>query len=80
MKITHSFPLPHIHMGTTAGNGELGLSVWGEGNTVNISVGAISLWDHRGGMSWSPRQNFRDLRAAWECNDKATIRDRKSVV
>ena len=74
MKITHSFPLPHIHMGTTAGNGELGLSVWGEGNTVNISVGASSLWDHRGGMSWSPRQNFRDLRAAWECNDKATIR------
>ena len=26
---SYSYPMPHVHCGTTLGNGLLGLSVWG---------------------------------------------------
>ena len=54
---SYSYPMPHVHCGTTLGNGLLGLSVWGGDNRLNITVGVASLWDHRGGVHWSPRQN-----------------------
>ena len=65
-RISHQFPLPHIHCGTTLGNGYLGLSAWGSGNMLNLSVGCSSLWDHRGGMMWTEKQNYPAIRAALE--------------
>lgn len=61
-------------MGMTIGNGELGLSVWGKDNIVNISIGASSLWDHRGGKNWSPQNNYSALRTAVARRDGMTVR------
>lgn len=73
MKIIHSFPLPHVHMGTTVGNGVLGLSVWGAKDALHITIGNSALWDHRGGMSWRPEQNFRRFRELIESGDRETL-------
>lgn len=73
-KITCFFPLSHIHAGVTLGNGVLGLSLWGEGRILNLSVGSSSLWDHRGGMSWKECQNFTRIREALEARDEAGLR------
>ena len=68
------YPLSAVHHGTALGNGYLGLLFWGEENILNITVGCASLWDHRGGMTWTARQNYRDIRAALEAEDMAAIR------
>ena len=74
-RISHRFPLPHIHQGTTLGNGFLGISAWGSGNMLNLSVGCSSLWDHRGGMSWTAKQNYPAIRAALEAGDRARMKE-----
>ena len=74
-RISHQFPLPHIHCGTTLGNGYLGLSAWGSGNMLNLSVGCSSLWDHRGGMMWTEKQNYPAIRAALEAGDRERMEE-----
>ena len=59
-KVSHDFPLPHVHQGTTLGNACLGLSAWGKGRTLNITVG---------------KQNYADIRAALEAHDMDRIRE-----
>jgi hypothetical protein len=56
------------------GNGVTGVMLWGEGNCLNLTVGCASLWDHRGGMPWTPAQNFADIRRALEAGDMDEIR------
>ena len=73
MKFVREYPLPHIHEGTMLGNGYLGLYAWGEGNELRVSIGCAGLWDHRGGMSWTKRQNFKDIREALLAKDKSRI-------
>ncbi|MDR0932040.1 MAG: hypothetical protein LBM70_03360 [Victivallales bacterium] len=73
MKITHKFPLLHVHTGTTIGNGLLGLSVWGGKEVLNITVGNSKLWDHRGGMIWRPEQNFRRFRQLIESGNQDAL-------
>ena len=68
------FPLPRTHTGVPLGNGRTGLIVWGEGATLCITIGRADLWDHRGGMPWTDRQNYADIRAALERGDEAAIR------
>ncbi len=70
-----TFPLPRTHTGVPLGNGRTGLIVWGGGSTLRITVGRADLWDHRGGMPWTERQNYHDIRARLEANDEAGIRD-----
>jgi len=72
--IRHTFPPGNIHQGTTLGNGELGIPGWGTGNSVNISIGVGSLWDHRGGFTWTPQQNFSKLHTALEQNNEDMVR------
>ena len=55
------------------GNGYLGLYAWGEGQTLNVSIGCAELWDHRGGMSWTAHQNYHDIKAALLANDEEAI-------
>ncbi len=69
-----TFPLRRTHTGIPLGNGRTGLLVWGEGNRLRITIGRADLWDHRGGMPWTERQNYRDIRAALEAGDEAAIR------
>ena len=64
------FPLEHVHAGVAAGNGFLGLSVWGEGDTVNVTVSSSSLWDHQGGEIWSPDQSYKNICAALAKQDE----------
>ena len=70
-----TFPLRRTHTGIPLGNGRTGLLVWGEGNVLRVTVGRADLWDHRGGMPWTARQNFADIRQALEAGDEAAIRD-----
>jgi alpha-L-fucosidase 2 len=72
--ISHDFPLSFVHEGSVLGNGYCGLMLWGEERTLNISVGCASLWDHRGGMRWTAKQNLADIRAALAKGDEEAIK------
>lgn len=72
--VSRKFPLPRIQTGAVLGNSFLGVMVWGGENTVNISLGCSALWDHRGGMAWSEKQNFKAIHAALLNEDIETIR------
>ena len=74
MKISYDYPLSDQQCGAPLGNGETGEIIWGEKNILNITVGCGSLWDHRGGMPWTEKQNFRDIRAALAAGNEAEIR------
>lgn len=56
------------------GNGLLGAQLWGEKSTLNMSVGCASLWDHRGGMPWTPEQNFEFIKKSVAAGDIDGIR------
>ncbi len=62
--VKRNFPLPRIQTGAVLGNSYLGVMVWGGGSTLNISLGCAALWDHRGGMEWTEKQNLKDIHAA----------------
>lgn len=70
---TREFPHRTCHEGTMLGNGWLGLYLWGEGRTLRVTVGCATLWDHRGGLEWSERQNYADIRQALEAQDAARL-------
>lgn len=72
--VTWTFPRPRVHEGLPFANGVAGMLVWGEGNTLRVTIGRADLWDHRGGMPWTPAQNFRDLRAALEEGDERRVK------
>ena len=72
--LTCEYPLTTITSGAMLGNGITGELLWGEKNTLNITLGCGNLWDHRGGMAWSKEQNFPAIRAALEAGDKGEIK------
>ncbi|PVY35192.1 glycosyl hydrolase family 95 catalytic domain-containing protein [Victivallis vadensis] len=63
-------PLEHVHTGLAIGNGLLGLSVWGEAGTINITLGCASLWDHRGGELWKQEQRYDNVCRALAAKDE----------
>lgn len=65
-----TFPLPRPHTGVMQGNGRTGLLIWGCGNVIKITVGRADLWDHRGGMPWTAKQNYNDIFRCLKNNDK----------
>lgn len=69
------FPLPRIQTGAVLGNSYLGIMIWGEGNLLNISFGCSALWDHRGGMEWTEKINFADLRKYLQQKDQQKIKN-----
>lgn len=72
-KLSFQYPLTRDQMGTPLGNGYLGALVWGEGRILHISFGCSALWDHRGGMHWSERQNYKDIFQALKDRDQERI-------
>ncbi|MBN2641200.1 MAG: hypothetical protein JXR78_06085 [Victivallales bacterium] len=72
--INWEFPLPRTHTGIPLGNATTGLLIWGEGRQLKITVGRADLWDHRGGMRWSPKQNLKAIRQCLEAGDEEGIR------
>lgn len=73
--IKWDFPLKQTHCGIMTGNARNGIFVWGEGNTLRITVGRADLWDHRGGMEWTAEQNLKDIRHALETKNKAMLNE-----
>lgn len=74
MNVCYNFPLAAQQSGALMGNGVTGEMLWGSGNKLNISLGCADLWDHRGGMEWTEKQNFKDIRAALEADDMEKIK------
>jgi hypothetical protein len=68
------FPLPRTHTGMLQGNGRLGAMIWGEGSELRITLGRADLWDHRGGMPWTPQMNYASIRRLLESGDEAGMR------
>lgn len=73
--VIKEFPLPRIQCGAPLGNSFLGVLVWGGGKNINISFGSHSVWDHRGGLPWSSRINFADIRESLEQSDEKRLRE-----
>ncbi len=71
--IKKNFPLPRIQCGAVLGNGKLGFLLWGEGNVLNCTIGCSDLWDHRGGMPMTERQNWSDICDALHRQDQEEI-------
>jgi len=57
------------HNGIPFSDGKTGILVWGVGDTVNVTVGRADLWDHRGGFTWKPEQNYTNILALARAND-----------
>lgn len=68
------FPLPRTHTGILLGNARLGAMIWGEGRNLRVTLGRADLWDHRGGMPWTEKQNFADIRRCLESGDEPALR------
>ena len=58
------------HEGIAFGDGKTGVLVWGGGDETRLTVGRSDLWDHRGGYSWTPEQNYTNIVAAVHSDDK----------
>ena len=58
------------HEGIAFGDGKTGVLVWGGGDEIRLTVGRSDLWDHRGGYSWTPEQNYTNIVAAVHSGDK----------
>lgn len=69
-----TFPLPRTHTGVPLGNGRLGALVWGEGDTLRMTLGRADLWDHRGGSLWGEGQTFTAIRESLERSDETRLR------
>lgn len=74
-EIIWKFPLPRTHTGIALGNATTGLLVWGKNNHLKITVGRADFWDNRGGMHWTEKQNYQDIRKCLEANDETALRD-----
>ena len=75
-KLTYDweFPLQRTHTGILQGNGRLGAIIWGQGNTLSITLGRADLWDHRGGLAWTEQMSYANIRRCLETNDEAGMR------
>lgn len=68
-----SFPLETPHRGVPCANGRLGLLVYGAENILKITLARADLWDHRGGMPWTEKQNYRDIKRSLETYDETGL-------
>ncbi len=64
------FPLTRTHCGILLGNARMGVMLWGQEDTLRITVGRADLWDHRGGMQWTDKQSYNNIRTCLEREDR----------
>ena len=72
---TWHFPLSRPQAGILQGNGTMGVMIWGEASVLKITLGRADLWDHRGGMPWTERMSYANIRACLESNDEQALRE-----
>ena len=68
--IDWQFPLPRTHTGALLGNATFGAMIWGQSRTLRITLGRADLWDHRGGMTWTKKHSFKNIRRLLESGDE----------
>lgn len=68
------FPLPRPHTGPLLGNARLGVLVWGEGDTLRLTLGRADWWDHRNGKPWTDAMSYANIRRFLEAGDEPGIR------
>ena len=68
------FPLTRAHAGIKLGNNRTGLLVWGCGDTLQLSIGVPTLWDHDGGAEWREGQSYQAIRKVLEKGDEKGLR------
>ena len=68
------FPLKRPHAGIKLGNNRLGLLVWGEGQTLQLSFGVPTLWDHDGGAEWREGQSYEAICKVLKKGDEKGLR------
>jgi alpha-L-fucosidase 2 len=68
------FPLPRTHTGVLQGNGTMGVTIWGEGNVLRLTVGRSDWWDHRGGMPWREGMSYSAIRGLLQAGDEVGLR------
>ncbi|MCX7935994.1 MAG: hypothetical protein N3A66_12135, partial [Planctomycetota bacterium] len=73
--LTWHFPLPRTHTGIPLGNGTQGVLIWGEGQTLRLTIGRADFWDHRGGIAWTPEMSYRRIRASLEKGEQKALAD-----
>ena len=71
---TWEFPLPRTHTGILQGNAVLGAMIWGGGNRLRITLGRADFWDHRGGLPWTDKQSYANIRNCLEHGDEKGLR------
>jgi alpha-L-fucosidase 2 len=73
---THNwaFPLPRTHTGIPLGNGVLGALIWGEANSLKITLGRADFWDHRGGLPWTELMTFTTIHDLLVSKDEEHLR------
>ncbi|MBS3761864.1 MAG: hypothetical protein KGZ25_01050 [Planctomycetes bacterium] len=69
------FPLPRTHTGILQGNGRMGTILWGNENTLRITIGRADLWDHRGGSQWTPEMNYENIRKHLKEDEEESLND-----
>ena len=74
-EVVWNFPLSRTHTGMPLGNATTGLLVWGEKNHLKITIGRADLWDNRGGLHWSKKQNYFDIKKHLGASDEVGLRD-----
>ena len=69
------FPrLGGCHEGMAFAGGASGVLVWGGGDTVNLTVGRVDMWDHRGGYPWTDGQSYTNILAAVRDGDEQRLK------
>lgn len=61
LPVKWTFPLKGYHEGLPFADARTGVLVWGEGDTVKLTIGRADLWDHRGGGSMPAYTNVAEL-------------------
>ncbi len=57
-RIGWRFPARMPHDGIPLANGRFGALLWGEGDTLRVTLNRSDFWDHRGGFAWTPEVNY----------------------
>ena len=68
------FPLPRTHTGMLQGNATFGAMIWGEGAVLRVTIGRADFWDHRGGLPWTEKQSYANIRDCLQRGDDRGLR------
>jgi hypothetical protein len=67
-------PATTTHDGLPLGNGLFGALLWGQDQTLRITINRADFWDHRGGVDFGPEATYANIRRWLEAGDEATLR------